>query len=375
MASGSSQAIGGDPFPPDITGRKPWSNGNVVSNIVDGSFAGRRQPEWMDPINGELSILLMKPATEKDVLPDDPFVIQKSIDAAVGAIEDARPEARGARYVLKVRQKRQIDKLMRLRELIDGTPIKIDFHETLNVRKCIVSCQYGLQIADNEMVSHLSAQRVIEVRRFTRKDPKDRTKTIPTNTMVLTLQGTTVPEFLYFGYVRVKTRPYYPSPLQCTKCHRFRHTRKYCTQNESCADCSSEHAVSTPCAADPLCINCSGPHSSRSRDCPVKIDEVNIVKIKIDQDVSYVEARKRHEAQKQQGITATPSTSDLMKTLEAKDQEIAKLRTLLQNLIKEVADLKKKEHQAISVSAETDDEHRMDTSEEQKKYKTSAKQR
>lgn len=327
MASGPSQAIGGNPFPPDISVKTSWANlTDMVPSTVDGSFAARRQPEWMDPLNGELSILLMKPATEKDALPDDPFVIQKSIDDAVGSIEDARPEARGTRYVLKVRQKRQIDQLMQLSKLVDGTPIKISFHETLNVRKCTVNCQYGLHLSDSELTSRLRRQRVIEVRRFTKRDPKDKKKFLPTNTMVLTLQGTTVPEFLYFGYVRVRTRPYYPSPLQCTRCHRFRHTKKYCSQNELCADCSSEHAESLPCAADPLCVNCSGPHSSRSRDCPVKIDEMKVVKIKVDQDVSYAEARKRHEAQKEQQPKTNAANNDLMKKLEEKDLEIAKLR-------------------------------------------------
>lgn len=369
MALGPSLEIGGNPFPPDPPVTQTWANRNdMISNMVDGSFAGRRQPEWMDPINGELSILVMKPVDVNGSLPDDPFVIRKSIEDAVGEIEDARPEAKGARYVLKVRQKRQIEKLLRLRKLVDDTAIVVEFHSTLNIRKCTVTCQHGVHISDSEMTSRLSSQRVIEVRRFTRRDPKDKKKIIPTNTMVLTLQGTTVPEFIYFGYVRTKTRPYYPSPLQCSKCHRFGHTKKYCTQTALCADCSSEHAESNPCSADPHCVNCRGSHSSRSRDCPVKIDETRIVKIKVDQDVSYAEARKIHESQKEQGppMSTSPNVSNLMKKLEEKDQEIAKLRTLLQNLIKEVAELKKCNQLAASTSKESEEEQKMDTSEDQK---------
>nr|XP_029723039.1 uncharacterized protein LOC115263799 [Aedes albopictus] len=369
MASGPSQAYGGDPFPPDPSGKKAWSNGNAISNTVDGSFAGRRQPEWMDPINGELSILVMKPTTNS-TLPDDPFIIRMSIEDAVGAIEDARPEARGARYVLKVRQKRQIEKLLKLRKLVDDTAITIEFHETLNIRKCTVTCHSGKHLSDSVLTSRLGSQRVIDVRRFTRRDPKDKKKFVPTNTMVLTFQGTTVPEYIYFGYEKVATRPYYPSPLQCSKCHRFRHTRKYCTEAALCADCSSEHVdESTPCSADPLCINCSGPHSSRSRDCPVKISETKIVKIKVDQDVTYTEARKIHESRKEPGPTMSSTVNDLQKKLEEKDQEIAKLRTLLQNLIREVADLKKQNQQPASTAKETEDGQKMDTTEEQKNSK------
>ncbi|XP_062538497.1 uncharacterized protein LOC134206791 [Armigeres subalbatus] len=313
----------------------------------------------------------MKPAKENDVLPDNPFFIRKSIEAAVGTIEDARPEARGTRYVLKVRQKRQIEKLLALKQLIDGTAICIELHGTLNIRKCIVSCQYGLNLPDDELTSLLGSQRVIEVRRFTKRDPKDKKTFIPTNTMVLTIQGTTIPDFLYFGYVRVRTRPYYPAPLQCTRCHRFGHSKKFCTEKEICADCSSEHAESTPCVADPLCVNCSGPHSSRSRDCPVKLAEAKIVKIKVDQDVSYGEARKRHQAtiesnDQEPAMSSSPSIKDLLKKLDEKDQENAKLRMLLQNLIKEVADLKKNNHPSVLATTEIPEQLTMDTSEEQK---------
>ncbi|XP_062714007.1 uncharacterized protein LOC134290818 [Aedes albopictus] len=291
----------------------------------------------------------MKPTTNS-TLPDDPFIIRMSIEDAVGAIEDARPEARGARYVL-------------------NTAITIEFHETLNIRKCTVTCHSGKHLSDN-VLTGLGSQRVINVRRFTRRDPTDKKKFVPTNAMVLTFQGTTVPEYIYFGYEKVATHPYYPSPLQCSECHRFRHTRKFCTEAALCADCSSEHVdESTPCSADPLCINCSGPHSSRSRDCPVKISETKIVKIKVDQDVTYTEARKVHESRKEQGPTMSSTVNDLQKKLQEKDQEIAKLRTLLQNLIREVADLKKQNQQPASTAKETEDGQKMDTTKEQKNSK------
>lgn len=294
-------------------------------------------------MNGELTILSMKPAQEKGKFPDNPFIIRKSIEERVGCIEDARPEARGSRYILKVRQSKQIEALLKLQKLLDGTEVIVNFHETLNIRKCTVSCPIGLNMTDDAILEELRVQRVIEVKRFNRKDPDNINKVIPTSTLRITIQGTLIPEYLFFGYLRIKTRPYYPSPLQCENCHRYAHTKRNCQANTICPRCSNEHELDSPCPAKALCVNCKGSHSARARECPMKIVENKIVRIKVDEDVSYIEARKRFEARHQKSIQnrlETVRVAELTKQLESKEEEIMKLRTLLEKLIQEVADLK-----------------------------------
>lgn len=99
MAAEPSLGDGRNLLPPDLsTPMKQWPNRSETYRVsVDSTTAGRRLPEWMDPINGELSVLVMKPATENDTLPNNPFIIRKTIENAVGTIEDARPEAKGCR--------------------------------------------------------------------------------------------------------------------------------------------------------------------------------------------------------------------------------------------------------------------------------------
>lgn len=65
---------------------------------------------------------------------------------------------------------------MDLQQLIDGTSIRIEFHESLNVWKCIVTCQYGMELNDEELQKELKPQRVVQVRRFMKKNPKDSKK-------------------------------------------------------------------------------------------------------------------------------------------------------------------------------------------------------
>lgn len=358
MASGSSPGAEDGYIPPDLYGNTGWANaGMIVNQSVDGSFAGRRLPEWMDPVNGELSILVMAPV-EGNTLPDNPWLISRSIEKAVGPIEDARPEAKGSRYVLKVRQAKQVHKLLNLSELVDGTKVSVGFHQTLNVRKCTVSCPYGLSMSDNEMLEELRSQRVIEFKRFLRKDLKNKDNLIPTSTCLITVQGTTIPEFFHFGYIRVRTRPFYPSPLQCANCHRFSHTKRNCKEKQICSECSLEHEPKTPCLAVAHCINCKGPHSSRARECSVKKAEMCIVRIKIDEDVSYPEARRLYDSRLQNSCVQerldNPKVDHLLKMLEQKDEEIGKLRQLLEKLINEVADLKKEKAVNMTNAMETD---------------------
>lgn len=345
MASGLSPGVGNVTIPPDPMVQLNWSNNNVTNpNTVDGSVAGRRLPQWMDPLNGELTVLSMKPANEEGKFPDNPFLIRRSIEAEVGDIEDARPEAKGSRYILKVRQAKQVKKLLKLRKLLDDTEVTVDFHETLNIRKCTVSCSDGMTMSDEDVLKELHTQRVIEAKRFTRKDPKNKDKVIPTPTILLTMQGTTIPEFVYFGYHRIMTRTYYPSPLQCGNCHRYAHTKRNCQNTPICPECSGEHEHNPPCLAEAHCVNCNGPHSARSRECPVKIAETKIVRIKVDEDVPYPEARKRYVARHQNSVQnrlESEKVAELTKQLEEKDEENRKLRLVLQNLIREVAELKK----------------------------------
>ncbi|XP_055528040.1 uncharacterized protein LOC129720577 [Wyeomyia smithii] len=351
MASGFTPGLMEATIPPDLNAATKWSNTTTIgSRTVDGSVANRRLPEWMDPNNGELTILSMK--ATKGELPDNPFLIKKSVELVAGNIEDARPETRGSRYILKVRQTKQVKTLLELTKLIDGTEVVVEFHQTLNIQKCIVTCSYGIKMADDELLEELRPQRVLEIKRFTTWDKKKNTR-IPTPTMIVTFQGTTIPQFVYFGYVRAKTRPYYPSPLQCGNCHRFGHTKRNCQAKSICPICSQEHEQAVPCSADAHCVNCNGAHSARARECAIKMAETAIVHIKVDEDVSFAEARRRYGAQQKIApaennrvqhrfeLAKNSMYTDMMKKLEAKDEEITKLRGLLERMIREVAELKK----------------------------------
>ena len=150
------------------------------------------------------------------VLPKNPFVIRMSVESsAKRKIEGAFPKKRGDFSSLKVRNKTQGNNLLNLTQLIDGTMVKVSLHPTLNITRYVVSCVDVIDLSDEDLKQHLKDQKVIEVRRITRKEGD---RKINTPTMVLTINGTVAPEFIEFGWIRASTRPYYPAPMQCFQC-------------------------------------------------------------------------------------------------------------------------------------------------------------
>lgn len=196
-------------FPP-----LPGDSGGGTPNHFKGTHTGPLLPSFMDPRGnrGELIMLRMEPVNGK--LPDHPFMLRQSIESRInGKIEGAISEAQGRTYALKVRNKFHLDRLLSMTKLNDGTAVKVDYHPGLNSVRCVVSCRDLTKIKTNEdLIDCLKDQKVTNARRITRK-VGDNIELTPT--VILTISGTTRPEFIDVGYQRIRTRPYYPAPMLC----------------------------------------------------------------------------------------------------------------------------------------------------------------
>lgn len=307
-------APGPYPLRGDPGGRRP-------SNLFDGEYAGSLLPEYLDTegTRGPIQVLRLKAVDGK--LPQNPFVLRKSIERCVGTkIDGAFPEGKeGISFALKVRSTNQFNKLLNLTSLIDGTAVEVIEHPTLNISRCVVNCPALTGIPDATLEEELTDQGIRGFRRITKRVGKEK---VNTSTLILTIAGTIIPPHIDFGYVRCKTRPYYPAPMQCYNCWKFGHTSKRCDQSHpTCGTCSVDHAINAdnPCEAEPYCKRCDKhSHTLASRKCPVYCKENEIQRVRVDRGISYPAARRLFEQANNQNSFAGV-------TVAGKDQQIAEL--------------------------------------------------
>jgi hypothetical protein len=336
----------------------------------------------MDPTNkfGELTFLQL---TGKNgvPLPPNPFIVGKSIETCAGGpIEGAKTEAQGTKYLLKVRNPSQVVKLLKLTKLIDGTDVEIVPHPTLNVSRCIISSFDLIRMNEEEILSELSGGKVIRVQRITRNEGGKR---VNTSALILTFCTTTYPEFIKVGVLHIPTRPYFPNPMLCYSCFSYGHTRARCPGPQRCYNCSGDFHGEEECGNASLCLNCKGDHRPTSRQCPVYKKEVEIIKIKVSDNVSFPEARKRVEQRTgdsfAQVVAQQNAFEEKLKELEAamtrkdaeinrlqeenkrKDKKIAQMMTYIQQLKQQATTQEKQHHVREQTSSQEKPQHSKET--------------
>ncbi|GFT85897.1 uncharacterized protein TNCV_3255491 [Trichonephila clavipes] len=77
-----------------------------------------------------------------------------------------------------------------------------------------------------------------------------------------------------------------------TQCQRFGHSQTACRGQLTCSRCASVGHASSDCTIEQKCVNCSQPHSADSKLCLKWKIEKEIQTIKINKNISYIEARK-----------------------------------------------------------------------------------
>ncbi|XP_055605493.1 uncharacterized protein LOC129753675 [Uranotaenia lowii] len=246
-----------------------------------GGQQDRTIPDWMDPGNHyeRVSYLYLQAKQGFD-LPNNPFVIGRSIEQHVGQIEGGYFERNKKRYVLRIRNKEQARKLLDLEVLMDGTPIAIGYHPELNFRKFVVVCSEVEGMTDDELLKELLPQKITAVRRITKKTT---TGIIGTSTLILTINSTVVPEFITFGFIRLRTRIYYPQPLICRHCLQYGHPKNKCLNEKACIVCSGNHSSD-------LCTAQAAARKIAETPCTISYAAV----VKNQHEVYNQEKRKQH---------------------------------------------------------------------------------
>ncbi|KAM7298757.1 putative phospholipase B-like 2 [Ixodes scapularis] len=191
--------------------------------------------------------------------------------------------------LVEVNTKKQSEALLRLTNIVD-VEVSVSPHRTLNTVRGVLSEEAFLYTSEDELLEGLKSSGVVDVRRIVfRKNGEN----IPSKHVILTFERRALPETVKAGYLNCRIRPYIPNPQRCFRCQRFGHGSRSCRGKETCAKCGNEGHVSDGCEAEAHCANCRGPHPAYYRSCPLWKQEKDILAVKVKENLSYADAKKR----------------------------------------------------------------------------------
>ena len=218
-----------------------------------------------------------------------PFAIHKGILGISGEPVSVK-KLRSGQILIEFDKQHYSTNLLKCKSFVQ-IPVQVTPHKTLNTKKGIIRCADLRDCDDDEILDELKDQGVIRIQRMTINRNGMRR---PTNTFIVTFDGSKLPRYITVGYLKVKVDMFIPNPIRCFNCQKFGHFRSNCKHEEVCANCGkAKHDSDRECPNAANCVNCGGKHSAHSKDCPRWQQEKEIQRIKCELNLSYLEAKKR----------------------------------------------------------------------------------
>ena len=249
------------------------------------------------PVDNFARFLVVKSDdTEKPITSLSPFVIEKQIESTIGTPKSVK-KLKNQTLLVVTSRKTQTENLLKMKTFFN-LPVTVSEHHTLNSSKGIIRNRDLKGESEENIKEYLKDQGVIAVKRFTIKKGNS---TIQTNTLLLTFNRITVPKSLRIFYRFIPVDIYIPNPLRCFNCQKFNHHENNCPEDlgsvcENCGTGNYDHLTSK-CKNLTKCVNCGLNHPSRSNECEVWKKEKEIMKIKVTQNITFIEARNLFEKQ------------------------------------------------------------------------------
>ena len=263
-------------------------------------------PVFADTANSWPRFLLLKSTSNASSTNNiSPFLLHKCLVGLAGTPSDIKRLRSGDFLIISANSKQSKTLLSTTVLGNSGISVSITPHPSLNSSKGVIRCPELDKTPVDEILSELSSQTVSNVVRHSVKRDGN---TIPTHTYFITFNSPVIPQFLSVGYLRVKVSQYFPSPLRCYNCQSYGHGSRFCRSTARCGNCGSPDHSSSNCSASPSCFNCGGSHPASARDCPRWRQERDIIRLKIQKNISFPEARKLFNAQSSSSKTTYAAT-------------------------------------------------------------------
>ena len=252
--------------------------------------------------------LVISSADEGVPLRISPFAVQKGIEGIAGKPDNIKRMQSGD-LIVQVSKRSHAQNLLNMTEFV-GFKATCSPHTSLNYSKGILRCRELADCSEDEILTELKSQGVVNIKRFSSKRDGVETKT---NTYLITFCTSTLPDSIKIGYMYCKIQKYVPNPQRCFKCQRYGHTEKRCRQEQICGKCGGKDHDRDNCENEAKCVHCAGNHNAGSRVCLKWKEEKEILTLKTDLGITFPEA-KRIFFSRVEKKTYAQATKNLIKT-------------------------------------------------------------
>ena len=171
--------------------------------------------------------------------------------------------------IIQTTNQKQSEKMLKWKRF-GKLKIKTYPHPTLNFLNGVINPPDLTSCSLEEIRLHLKPPGITDVRRIS---ITKETRTIDTNTYILSFNKLITPTSIRIGYINTKIGTYIPNPLRCQKCQKYGHP--ICAKcakiwTSICAKCGNSNRAELECKNPFNCINCIGEHSVYSWECGKK---------------------------------------------------------------------------------------------------------
>ena len=227
----------------------------------------------------------------KDISLLSPFLIHKTIMSMAGEPKSIK-NLRSGDLLIQCAKEPHEKSLLKMKTFC-GLKCSVTPHKSLNTSKGIVCCPALIRQSNEHILEFTEEQGVMDVRRINvHRDGVLKA----TNTFVFTFNTPELPTVVKIGFFQAKVDVYVPNPLRCYQIQVYGHHENKCSRQAICINCGMpEHCAFGQCQRPAKCVNCSGDHPANSKECPQWEKEKKILKIKCEQNISFLEARKQYE--------------------------------------------------------------------------------
>lgn len=250
-----------------------------------------------------------------------PFLIGKHLKDHVGELKNLKLQNDGS-YHVETTNEKQVTSLLKLAKLEANLNVKITEHPTRNFSKNTFTSYELKGLKDDEILTELQKtyKSIVKIKRFIKKVEGNE---VPTNSFLVTYNSPNSLAEIKIAFNIVKTKPFYPSPFRCFNCLAFGHPSDKCKKEKKCAKCSEKHHDGD-CTSEQKCAVCKNAHHTLDRKCPAKQKEVQIIKIKVDKNISFKDAKIIVEKESKTDYADTCKTNKNLESSNDKNYEETK---------------------------------------------------